>query len=261
MPDFPLNAAELTAWVGSFLWPFFRIGAFFMVAPIFGANMVPMQVRIGLSFFVTLILMPLLPAVPVIEGLSLNTWLLVAHQLLIGVALGLLVQLLFQVFIMFGQIVAMQIGMAMAQMSDPSSGVNVTVLSQYTLIMTNLVFLAVGGHLVVIFTLAESFTIIPISTEGFTSQRGWLLATQGSWLFAGALLMALPIIIAKLIVNVALGVIVRAAPQLNIFVIGFPVMMLLGLLELWIWSKEYFFYFERASLDIFSLMYRWLELD
>ncbi|MBE0505299.1 MAG: flagellar biosynthetic protein FliR [Marinospirillum sp.] len=256
-----LTDAELTAWIGTFLWPFFRIGGFFMVVPIFGANMVQPRVRIGLSFMVTLLLMPLLPPVPVMDALSPQTWLLVAQQLLIGISLGFMVQLLFQVFIIFGQIVAMQIGMGMAQMADPTSGINVTVLSQYMVIMTNLVFLAVGGHLVVIYTLAESFTIIPIGMEGLNRERAWLLVVQGGWLFAGALLMALPIIIAKLVVNVALGVVTRAAPQLNIFVIGFPVMMLMGLLELWIWSTEYLFHFDRMSRDIFDLLRVWLELS
>lgn len=256
-----LTDAELTAWIGTFLWPFFRIGGFFMVAPIFGANMVPAPVRIGLTFMVTLLLLPLLPAVPVMDALSPQTWLLVAQQVLIGISLGFMVQLLFQVFIIFGQIVAMQIGMGMAQMADPTSGINVTVLSQYMVIMTNLVFLAVGGHLVVIYTLAESFTIIPIGMEGLNRERAWLIVVQGGWLFAGALLMALPIIIAKLVVNIALGVVTRAAPQLNIFVIGFPVMMLMGLLELWIWSTEYLFHFDRMSRDIFDLLRVWLELS
>ncbi len=255
-----LTDAELTAWVGSFLWPFFRIGAFFMVAPIFGANMVPAQVRIGLAFFLTLVLLPLLPPVPVTDALSPQTWLLVDQQILIGISLGFLVQLLFQVFIIFGQIVAMQIGMGMAQMADPASGVNVTVLSQYTLILTNLVFLATGGHLVIVYTLAESFTIIPIGWEGLTRERSWMIAIQGGWLFAGALLMAMPIIIAKLVVNIALGVVTRAAPQLNIFVIGFPVMMILGLLELWMWSTEYLFHYDRMARDVFDLLRVWLEL-
>ncbi|SFC17340.1 flagellar biosynthetic protein FliR [Marinospirillum celere] len=256
----PLTGAELTAWIGTFLWPFFRVGAFFMAAPIFSANMVPAPIRILLAFALTLMLMPLLPPMPVMDGLSPQTWILVAQQILIGASLGFIVQLLFQVFVVFGQLVAMQIGMGMAQMADPSSGINVTVLSQYTLIMTNLVFLAVGGHLVVIYTLAESFTVIPVSTEGFTRDHAWLIAIQGGWLFAGALLMALPIIIAKLVVNVALGVITRASPQLNIFVIGFPTMMIIGLIELWIWSSEYLFHFDRMAREIFDLMRIWLEL-
>lgn len=257
-----LTDAELTAWVGSFLWPFFRIGAFFMAAPIFGANMVPPQVRIGLAFFLTLVLLPLLPPVPVtLDALSPRIWLLIVQQILIGVSLGFLVQLLFQVFIIFGQIVAMQIGMGMAQMADPASGVNVTVLSQYALILTNLVFLASGGHLVVIYTLAESFTIIPVGFEGLSRERSWMIAIQGGWLFAGALLMALPIIMAKLVVNIALGVVTRAAPQLNIFVIGFPVMMILGLVELWMWSTEYLFHYDRMARDVFDFLKDWLELQ
>lgn len=255
-----LTDAELTAWIGSFLWPFFRIGAFFMVAPIFGANMVPAQVRIGLAFFLTLLLLPLLPPVPVMDALSPQTWLLVAQQLLIGIGLGFLVQLLFQVFITFGQIVAMQIGMGMAQMADPSSGVNVTVLSQYVLILTNFVFLATGGHLVIIYTLAESFTIIPVGFDGLTRERSWMIATQGGWLFSGALLMAMPIIVSKLVVNIALGVVTRAAPQLNIFVIGFPVMMILGLIELWMWSVGYLYHYDQMVREVFDLLKVWLEL-
>ena len=256
----PLTGAELTAWIGDFLWPFFRIGAFFMAAPIFSANMVPAPLRIVLAVMVTLMLMPLLPPVPIMDGLSPATWLLVAQQILIGAGLGFIVQLLFQVFVVFGQMVAMQIGMGMAQMADPSSGINVTVLSQYALITTNLVFLAAGGHLVVIYTLAESFTVIPVGIEGFTRDHAWLIAIQGSWLFAAALLMALPIIIAQLVVNIALGVVTRAAPQLNIFVIGFPTMMILGLLVLWVWTSEYLFHFDRLAREVFELMRIWLEL-
>lgn len=255
-----LSVQELSAWVGSFMWPFFRIGGFFMVVPIFGANTVPMQVRVGLAFFVTLMLMPLLPAVPVVDALSPLSWLLIAQQLLIGISLGFLVQLLFQVFIIFGQIVAMQIGMGMAQMTDPTSGFNVTVLSQYALIMTNLVFLASGGHLLVIATLAESFFVIPVGLDGLTRERAWLVAEQGAWLFSGALLMSLPIIMAKLVVNIALGVVTRASPQLNIFVIGFPVMMILGLIELWMWSIDYLYYYGVHSQSIYNLMREWLGL-
>lgn len=255
-----LTAAELSAWVGSFIWPFLRIGAFFLAAPIFGANMVLAPLRLGLAFFVTLLLLPHLPPVPVVDALSPQAGLLVAQQLLIGLGLGFLAQLLFQVFIMFGQLVAMQIGMGMARMADPVSGISVTVLSQYNIILTNLVFVATAGHLVIIYTLAESFVIIPVGYEGINTAKSWLVAMQGSWLFAGALLMALPIIMAKLIVNIALGVIVRAAPQLNIFVIGFPTMMILGLIELWIWSAEYLFYYHRMATEIFDLLRDWLEV-
>lgn len=253
-----LTDAELSAWIGHFMWPFIRIGAFFLAAPIFSGNMVAAPIRLGLAIFLTLLLMPHLPPVPVVDALSPQAWLLIAQQILIGVTLGFITQLIFQIFIVFGQLVAMQIGMGMASMADPVSGINVTVLSQFNIVLTNLVFIATAGHLVVIFTLAESFTVLPVGLTGLTADNSWIIAKQGGWLFAGALLMALPIIMAKLTVNIALGIVVRAAPQLNIFVIGFPVMMIFGLIELWIWSAEYLFHYNRVAEEVFNLLRDWL---
>lgn len=256
--DLPMTDATIGAWIGSFLWPMVRIGGFFMVVSFFGAQTVPTQVKVGLTLLTTVLVAPLLPEMPPLDALTVNSWLIVAHQLLIGVALGFIVKLLLEVFVLFGQVIAMQIGLGMAQMNDPVNGISSTVLSQYMILATNLMFLATNGHIVVLDTLIESFHVIPVGAEGFTRERAWLIAQQGSWLFSGGVIMALPILVAKLIVNGALGIATRAAPQLNIFTLGFPVMMIMGLFELWVWMSDYLFYYDRMARDIFELMRNWI---
>ncbi|SEI45946.1 flagellar biosynthetic protein FliR [Allopseudospirillum japonicum] len=258
-PDLlPLDDKAIGAWVGSFLWPFFRIAGFFLVAPILSSQTLPQRIRLGLAVAFTIALMPALPAMPQMQALTLNTWVLIAQQILIGISLGTLLQFLFQIFVLLGQMVAMQMGLGFASMADPVNGINVTVLSQFFLISINLLFLAMNGHLVMFDTLAESFRILPIGETAPLRESTWLLVQQGTWLFVASLLMALPAITALLIINAAFGVMTRAAPQLNIFSLGFPVSMLGGLVAVWVLAHELLPHFDQLSRQAFGLMRQWL---
>lgn len=229
-----IPASEITAWIGRYLWPMFRIGAFFMAMPVIGTQLVSMRIRLGLMLVVTLAVVPVLPVMPRVDGLSLDAYLLVGQQILIGVSMAFVLQLMFQVFVVAGQMIAYQMGLGFASIADPVNGVTVAVLSQFYLMMVTLLFLSVNGHLVVIEVLVESFRILPVGMASFDFNMLWQIASWGAWMFASAVIIAMPAVTALLVVNFAFGIMNRAAPQLNIFSLGFPFTMLFGLLIVYV---------------------------
>lgn len=230
---FELSAGQIGGWVSGFLLPLFRIAALLMSMPIIGTQLVPMRVRLYLALAICLLLAPTLPAMPPIDALSLRSIMLIAQEVLIGVMLGFTLQLFFHAFLIAGQIVSMQMGLGFASMIDPTNGVSVPVVGQFFLMLVTLLFLAMNGHLVVFEVLAESFVTLPVG-EGLLTDHYWTLATKLGWVFGAALMLVLPAITALLVVNLAFGVMTRAAPQLNIFSIGFPLTLVLGLAIVWI---------------------------
>ncbi|WP_028670055.1 flagellar biosynthetic protein FliR [Saccharospirillum impatiens] len=228
-----ITDAQIASWVSDFFWPFFRIGAFFMIVPIFGAQVVPARIRMGLAFAMTVALYPVLPPMPVIEVTGLQSLVIIAMQLLIGLTLGFVVLTILQVFVLAGQTISMQMGLGFASMVDPANGVSVAVLSQWYQVLVTLVFLTINGHLIVLEVLAESFQLMPVSDSAFSQSAFMSVAQFGAWLFEASMMLALPAIAALLLVNLTFGVMTRAAPQLNVFALGFPVTMLAGLVIVW----------------------------
>lgn len=250
---------QIASWVTHFLWPMFRILGFFAIVPVFGAQTVPMRVRLSLGFVATIAIAPALPPMPDVEGVSLDNMMIIAHQMSIGLALGFLVLILFQVFVVAGQSIAMQMGLGFASMMDPSNGVTVAVLSQWYLTLITLIFIGIDGHLVVFEVLVDSFYTMPVGVNGLSRDSLMRVATIGSWMFASAFVIALPAVTALLIVNLAFGIMTRSAPQLNIFALGFPITMLMGLFIIWASYTGVFSIFTELILDIVPIM-RGLEL-
>ncbi|MGB0468037.1 MAG: flagellar biosynthetic protein FliR [Pontibacterium sp.] len=253
-----LDISQVEQLVSSFLWPFFRIASFFMVIPMIGSQLVPVRVRMGLALSVAFVLIPVLPEMPVYEGISMQSFIMIAQQILVGTVLGFMVQLLFQVFVLGAQLIAMQMGLGFASTSDPANGVSVVILGQYYLMIVMMLFLATNGHLVMIEVLVKSFELIPVENATLRLDSYWKIALAGGWMFSAAMLIALPAVTALLIVNFSFGVMTRAAPQLNIFAIGFPFTMLMGLLIVWITLGGFLDHYYRVTefvLDhIMSLM-------
>lgn len=244
---------QLMAYVAEFLWPLFRVAGFFMAVPIFGTRLVPQRVRLGLAVVTTLAIAPLLPPMPQVDLLSFQSFLVCAHQVLIGLALGFCVQLLFQLFIVCGQVIAMQMGLGFASMVDPANGVNVAVLSQFFVMLSTILFLAMNGHLVMIEVFIESFRVMPVGLTGMGNDSLMALVLAASWMFAAAVLIALPVITALLIVNFSFGVMTRSAPQLNIFTVGFPFTIIMGVFLVWVSLSGFLPRFERTveeGLDV-----------
>ncbi len=223
-----LASSEIMSWVGTFMWPLFRIAALVAAAPIFGARTVPVSVKVIFAVVFTLIIAPVSPPVPVIDPLSGDAVLIVLNQLLIGAAMGLALQMVFAMFIVGGQVIAFQMGLGFASMVDPSSGTQVPVVSQFYVIILTLVFLALDGHLTFISVVAESFHTLPIGVNGLSKDGLWAILIWGGNMYSGAVQIALPAIASLLLINLTFGVVTRAAPQFNIFAIGFPVTMVAG---------------------------------
>ncbi len=212
--------------LGRYGWPFFRIAGLLMVAPVFGARVVPIRIRVALSVAITFILAPALPTSPAIE-LSFDSGLLLIQEVLLGVAMGFTLQMVFDALVIAGQTIAMTMGLGFAMLVDPQRGVSVPVVSQFFLIIGLLVFLSLDGHLAVLRMLADSFQRLPIGE--LPDQRSlWTLVSWGGEMFAGAVRIALPVVVAMVVVNIAFGVVSRAAPTLNLFAVGFPSALLLG---------------------------------
>ena len=222
-----LAPGQLEAWVAQAFFPFVRIGACLMVAPIFGARFVPARARLLLAVAVTALVLPLLPPTPV-RPLSIEGVVITIHQVLIGAASGFVLMVAFDALAMGGQLLANGMGLGFAFNVDPLRGTGTAVLGQFYMVLVTLTFLALDGHVALIATLVESFRRLPIGAAP-TAETWWTVAAWGTQLFAGALRVALPGMTALLVANLAFGVVSRAAPTLNLFAVGFPAMILFGL--------------------------------
>lgn len=231
---FAVEALDVGHWVARYIYPFARITGLLMVMPLLGTRMVSQRIRIILALFITLVVTPVLPPMPLFDGVSVASFIVILQQLLIGIVLGFVVEVLNQVFVIAGQLIAMQTGLGIATTVDPGQGASVVVVSQWFLFMVSLVFLSLNGHLVLIEILIESFRTLPVGFSSFSSEQLGLLVEWTGWMFAAAVVIALPAMTALLVVNLAFGVMTRAAPQLNIFALGFPVTMIVGLFIIWL---------------------------
>jgi len=224
-----IELATLQHWLGLLFWPFVRIGACLMVAPVFGASYVPPRLRLILAGALTLAVAPLLPAITDVPLLSAAGALVTLQQMLIGAALGFALQMVFDALALGGQLLANGMGLGFAFNLDPLRGVTTPALGQLYVVLGTLTFLALDGHLALISTLVDSFKGLPIGENGLDPARLRGLADWGSMLFSGALRIALPGVTALLVINLAFGVMSRAAPALNLFAVGLPVTLIFGL--------------------------------
>jgi len=224
-----LTSGQLEGWLAQLLWPFIRVGACFMVAPAFGALFVPPRIRIVLAGAITLVIAPLVPTPAAIAPFSPAGLIVTIQQVIIGVALGFSLQVLFDAVTLGGQLLANSMGLSFAFNMDPMHGTQVPVLGQIYSMLVMLTFLALNGHLTLIEVLVDGFRTLPIGTSGLGQEGIWSIVTWGSQLFSGALSVALPGVTALLIVNIAFGIMSRAAPQFNLFAVGFPITLVFGL--------------------------------
>ena len=214
--------------LATYVWPFVRVGAFLMVMPLIGGSFVPMRVRLLLAVVLTVVLAPVIPTMPNLDVLSVAGLVTVVQEVAIGVAMGFLVQLVFDAIALGGQVIGMSMGLGFAVFLDRARGINIPVLGQLFLMLGMLIFLTLNGHLALIQLLADSFHAWPVSSNGLTLPvLSELLGWTGQ-MFVFAMKIALPAITAILIVQLSFGIMSRAAPTLNLFAVGFPVAMLLG---------------------------------
>lgn len=261
MQTLVFNTAEITALVGAYVWSFARIGAMLMTAPIFSSKSVPIKVRITLAIVCTILIAPLLPDLPAVDFLSGESFLIMLNQIIIGAIIGFVLQFVFGVFVLAGQIFAMQTGLGFSMMNSPQDGVQTTVVGQMYVITTTLLFLALHGHLFLIQMILESFNHIPIGLTGIKTQAFWLLVSWGSDLYRHAIMVVMPAIAAMLMVNVSFGVMAKASPQLNPFSVGFMITIVFGFIIFYVTLPSLYPYFVHLMEDGFSLAEQIIQMS
>jgi len=222
--------AQILAWITPLLWPFLRALALFSSLPLLGTRVVPARVRVALAALVALAAQASLPAIPPV---ALDSWLafqLVVQQLLIGISLGFAVRLVFAAIELAGEIVGLQMGLNFAGFFDPVTASQTTATSRFFGAIVGWLFIVINGHLLIIAALVNSFNAFPVSGEPFAFLRQALPHEWGAMIFSTGLWIALPMVAMLTFVNLVLGVISRVAAQINVFAIGFPITLGVGLL-------------------------------
>lgn len=244
-----LLVAEVVERFYMLLWPMIRISAFLLAAPFFSIRSVTVRIRVLLALLLTWMIYPLTswPALDPFSAIGLKE---IFNQVFIGVLMGLILQVVNAALVVGGQAISASMGLGMANMVDPNMG-NVPVISQFLIICSTLLFLGLGGHVLVITMLLESFKLLPIGDMIDTQALLQLVVQWSAMIFLGAVLLAMPILVSLLFINLGLGVITRAAPALNIFAVGFPAMILAGIILLamsmnsigfriqWLWRQGF----------------------
>jgi flagellar biosynthesis protein FliR len=252
MQELVVSEQQLMQFIGQYIWPMLRIGGLFLAMPVIGSQTIPARVRVLLALFTTLLVAPLLPPPPDVLLISVEAMAMIVRELLIGIAIGFVFQILLHVFVLAGQFIAMKMGLGFAAMNDPATGVNVTVLSQFYLLLSTLLFLSVNGHLMVIDLLIQSFGTFPIGGSGLGFEGFVHIVHLGSWMFRAALAIALPVFTAVLVVNMAFGAMNRSAPQMNVFTVGFPLTLIFGIFVMWVSLSVFLSSFELVMQEGFT---------
>jgi len=226
-----ISSELINSWIISLLWPLTRILGVMATAPILSDRSIPARVKLGFGIVLTLIIMPTLPPIPQFEIFSMQGLLILVQQLIIGLAMGFSIRLVFAAIGMAGQMIGMSMGLGFAVFFDPMTQGQNTAISQFLTMLLMLIFLSLDGHLMMVMAMADSFVSMPIAMGGDTISP-MKIAMWGETIFTTGLLLALPAVTALLITNMALGILTRTAPQLNLFGIGFPVTLSIGFLVL-----------------------------
>ncbi len=222
------NVHELITQISNYLWPLIRISGFAIAVPVISSAVVPQRVRLGFVVFLTYVISMSMPHAPSLSLFSFTSVVDIMYEFFLGLMMGFIMQLVFQAFILGGQVVAMQTGLGFATLIDPSSRASVPLVAQLYLMLISLIFLILDGHLLLIEILSKSFTHYPIGQLRISPNAIWELLLFVGWVYKGAVLLALPAIMSLLTVNLSFGIMTKTAPQLNIFAVGFPITLTLG---------------------------------
>ncbi|MGE5470033.1 MAG: flagellar biosynthetic protein FliR [Bacteroidota bacterium] len=227
-----LSTVQIDAWIAAYIFPLARILAFIAAAPVWSTAGIPRRTRLILGIGITVAIAPALPAMPEVAAGSLAGLWIMAQQVLIGIGMGFAAKIVFSAMDLAGEFISSQMGLGFATAYDPLNSSQTPVITEFMSLLTLLMFLSLNGHLLYLATLAQSFSAIPVSATPLGA-GSWLNLTElASRIFSAGLLIALPVMIALMITNVALAVLTKAAPQLNIFALGFPLTLTGGFIAI-----------------------------
>ncbi len=242
-----VSAVEIVERFYAFLWPMLRISALLLAAPVFSLQSVTVRIRILLALALSVMVYPVFEW-PVIDPLSAPGLLEILNQLVIGVFMGLMLQIVTASVVVAGQAVSNAMGLSMASLIDPNLG-NVPVIAQFLLILSTLIFVSLGGHAMLLAMVLESFSSLPVGHSLIDQVAYGQLVSWSSMIFLGAVLTALPVMVTLLFISIGLGVVTRAAPSLNIFSVGLPATIVAG------------FFVLMVSLSSMAARIQWLWLQ
>ena len=212
-----------------------RVGGLFIMAPIFASRSAPVRVRAAIVFFMTLAMLPLLGSTPPAFAANAGAAVvlgMMAFETLVGFTLGLVAQLTFGAVQMAGQLAGIQMGIGLSNLIDPQTEEHITSLAQWQNLLALLIFLSIDGHHILIRAVADSFAVLPLG-GGLPSSAGFgIVLDLAGGLFVVALKIAAPVMVLLLLVNAAMGVLAKLIPQLNVFIVGFPLNVAAGLFVL-----------------------------
>ncbi len=226
-----MQAAYLIEYFSEFMWPFARVTGLLLIAPLIGSSYIPLYIKVLVATAITIFIVPLIEAPTDIDPLSFNGLTMLMQQIMIGLIIGLIMQVAFNAITIAGENIALTMGLGFASMTDPANGVTIPVVSQIMTVFASLYFLALNGHIALIQLLIESFSLQPIVST-LSLDTALSVAEWGARMFIGALLVSIPAVTALLVVNIAMGLMTRVAPQMNIFSVGFPLTMMLGFIAI-----------------------------
>ena len=229
-----LTLADINTYIAGFIWPLTRVLGLVAASPVFGNARVPRTARLGFGVVVAMAIAPLVPAVPAADPASWEGLLILAKELITGVMMGFAMRLVFAAVEMAGEISSLTMGLGFASFFDPMSQGRSSAISQFLTWIATLTLLVANVHLWLLEALAESFFTLQISGRMLHGGGFWELALWGAKIFSAGVQLSLPLVAALLIANVALGILTRAAPQLNLFGIGFPITLGTGFIVLMI---------------------------
>ncbi len=222
------TSAQLSTWLAAFIFPLARILALIASAPIFGNRQIPARIKVGLAVAITILVAPTLEIPTDLDPASAQGMFVLMQQIVAGLIMGFAIRLIFTAIEMAGDLAGMQMGLGFASFYDPQNASYTPVIAQFLGIIAALIFITVDGHLYMISALSESFHDFPISTSPPSAGAFRTITEWGGSMFRNALQFSLPLIGALLITNLALGILTRSAPQLNIFAVGFPITLAVG---------------------------------
>lgn len=229
-----ITTDQLMNWVVAFMWPLARILGLFSSAPLFSISNFPMTARVGMALAITFLVSPVLPPHAPIDPFSFTGFASLVHQFIIGIMVGFVMRIFFTAIEMMGDLIGLSMGMSFASIYNPQTQAQTQVISQFFSMILILLFINADLHLLVLDALIQSFYTVPLDQENLNVRGFKEMAFLGAKIFSIGLQLSMPIVTALLITNIALGVLTKAAPQLNLFGIGFPVTMAVGLVMIFI---------------------------
>lgn len=223
------SEAQIVAWLSPMIWTFLRTLALFTSAPIFSSKAVPVRARVALAFFVALAAQPSLDGQPLVSINGAGAYGAVVQQVGIGLAIGFAIRVVFAAVELAGEVVGFQMGLSFASFFDPTMGGQSSAVARFFGQMATFMFVVMNGHVMVLMTVIKSFVAFPVDQNFLEALKQMKIHELGGDIFAVGFWMSLPMVGMLMFANLALGIVSRVAPQMNIYAIGFPVTLTVGL--------------------------------